>query len=149
MLGRDYMDIAAGLFLIALGAGAGFYALLNYDLGSVRMMGPGMVPMVVGFAIAGFGLLIAVPAVFTRGWAVSVPLRPLAYVSLGVAAFALAVRPLGIGPAVFLAALISSRADAQVPLRWSLLLSAALAVAGFALFRYGLGVPMQFLRVPL
>lgn len=149
MLGRDYMDIAAGLFLIALGAGAGLYALLNYDLGSIRMMGPGMVPMVVGFAIAGFGLLIAVPAVFSRGWAVSVPLRPLVYVSLGVAAFALAARHLGIGPAVFLAALISSRADGQVPLRWSLLLSAVLAVAGFALFRYALGVPMQFLRVPL
>lgn len=149
MIGRDYMDIAAGLFLVALGLGAALHALSSYDLGTLRMMGPGMVPTAVGFAIAGFGVLIAVPAAFRRGTLPPVPVRTLASVSLAVAAFALAVPVLGIGPAVFLVALISSFADREASLGWSLVLPAGLALAGFALFRYALGVPMQFLRVPL
>ncbi len=146
---HDHADILAGLFLVALGAGAGIWSLVHYDMGTVRMMGPGMVPAVIGFIIAGLGVLITGGGFLRAGALPRLPWRAIFYVSLGVIAFAATARPFGIGPAVLLSTFLSSRADREASVVHALLLSVVLALAGFALFRYALGVPMQFIRVPL
>jgi hypothetical protein len=56
MLSRDYRDIVGGLLLVVLGLGFSWYAAEHYDLGSLRRMGPGMFPTVLGVALACLGL---------------------------------------------------------------------------------------------
>lgn len=146
---RDHADILAGLFLVVLGLGAGLWSLMFYDIGTIRMMGPGMVPTVLGFFIAGLGALVTGGGFIRAGTMPRMPWRTLFFISLGVIAFAMTARPFGIGPAVFLSVFLSSRADREASTLHTLLLAIVLAVAGFALFRYALGVPMQFIQVPL
>src|SRR5690606_26264901 len=67
MLTRDYRDIIGGALLIIGGIAFSWYAAHQYDLGSLRRMGPGMFPMALGLVLAVFGLMMMVPAFFRAG----------------------------------------------------------------------------------
>jgi uncharacterized membrane protein YidH (DUF202 family) len=64
VLDRDYRDIVAGLGLAGFGLAAAAYALSNYSMGTITRMGAGMMPVSLGVILVGFGLLIAIPAVY-------------------------------------------------------------------------------------
>lgn len=149
MHSRDSRDLAGGLVLVAVGLVGAAYGVLQYDMGTVRMMGPGMVPVSVALILASLGGVIAVPAWSRSGTMPRPEWRAAVFVTLGVAAFALVAKPLGIGPAIFLLTVISARADREAGLAASVVLGAGLAFGGFAVFRYALNIPMQFITVPL
>ncbi|CAH1655805.1 Tripartite tricarboxylate transporter TctB family protein [Chelatococcus asaccharovorans] len=145
---HDIGDLAGGVALVLFGLAGTAYTLLHYEVGTIRMMGPGMVPSCVGILIAILGACVALPAWSRSQSAPKIAWRAVIYVSAGVAAFTATVRSFGIGPAIFLLTVISARADREASLTAVLMLGVGLALGGFALFRYALNIPLPFLLVP-
>lgn len=149
MNARDYRDAASGVLLAAIGAFTAYYAATRYDIGTLRLVGPGMLPVGLGCLLVGLGVLVAVPAL--RRLPGSYPMvewRPLGAVVAGIAAFALTVRPLGMVPAIVLLTMLSSLADGRLgPVR-ALLLSLVLAGVAILVFRVMLGTPFPIARWP-
>lgn len=67
--------------------------------------------------------------------------RSTLLVAAAPVAFALAVRPLGLAPAIFCSAMLASLASSETRILHVLALAMALTVASVLLFSYGLGVP--------
>ena len=149
MPARNNRDIIGGLALCILGLFVGSYAWFNYDLGSIRTMGPGMFPMAVGYLLAIFGLLTIIPALMRPGAMPEIKWRSLAAILGGIAAFALSIRTIGAAPAIVLLTLISSRADSRLGIVGALILSILLTVLIVIIFRYALGIPLAMFRNPL
>ena len=103
---RDTHDLVGGLLMTATGL---FFALYGqqYDFGTTARMGPGYFPVVLGWALAVLGLLVAVPAWWRRGTAVTVQWGNLFWCVLSLLVFAFSLRTLGVVVSSFLAALIS------------------------------------------
>ena len=124
-------------------AGIGLYALatgLSLDLGSMRRIGPGAFPALIGGLMTLAGLFI----VFFEQEAGSDPqakanLRGLFMVLAGLAAFAALIRTAGMVPSIFAAVTLSSYADPNAKLRDALAVSAFMSVLAIAVFIYGLG----------
>lgn len=148
MLDRDYRDIVAGLSLTLAGGAAALYALANYSLGTVTQMGPGMMPVSLGILLAAFGLAIAIPALFRKGEAVDLRLRPLVVLSVSILSFALIIETLGFVPAVFGTTLIATFAETRVTLGRALILGAAMSLLTWAIFILGLRLSIPAFHWP-
>jgi len=144
----DRRDILGGLILIAIGLFAGIHASSSYNMGTPSRMGPGMFPMVLGYLLAGLGLLVLVPA-FLRSGALPRPRwGPFAAVILATLGFALSVNHLGMVPAIALLTLIAAFADARLDFRRASMLAAALSLFATVVFHFGLGVQLAPLKWP-
>jgi hypothetical protein len=154
-------DLAAGLFLIAL---ALFALWLGWRLnpGTMRAMGPGMVPRIVAVMMALIGFALVAGAFLRRGPPIdALSLRGPLFISLAIVAFGLTVRgfplPGGVGrtPALGLlgagplAIMISGFASPET--RWPelALFAAVMTTFCWLLFSKGLGLPIPLLPVLL
>lgn len=142
MLDRDYRDIGAGIALVGFGLAAAVYALSHYSMGTITRMGPGMMPVSLGVILAIFGLFIAIPALFRKGQVVAVNVRPLIVLSLSIVSFAVMIETVGLVPAVFSTVVIATFAENQVPILRAALLGASMAFITWAIFIFGLGLPI-------
>ncbi len=148
MLDRDYRDIVAGLLLTATGSAAAAYAFTHYAMGTIKRMGPGMMPVSLGIILAVFGLAIAIPALVRKGAKVDIAIRPFVVVTLSILAFALLIESAGLLPSVFATVVIATFAERTVSIVNALILGAALALLTWAIFILGLGLPMAAIRWP-
>ncbi len=148
MLDRDYRDIIAGLGLTLTGSVAALYALFNYNLGTFGRMGPGMMPVSLGIVLAGFGLVIAIPALSRRGEAAQLKLRPMIVMSISILSFALMIETVGIVPAVFFTTVIATFSETRVPLGWALVLGSGMTLSTWIIFILGLGLPIPSIDWP-
>ena len=92
-------DIAGGLLLALIGAGAAARTGATLGIGSLADMGPGFFPIVLSICLSLCGLAIALPAWLARtdaGETRRIDVRALLCIALSVAVFALSVRPLGL-----------------------------------------------------
>jgi len=97
MRNKDLHDLLGGLIMLAIGAFAAIYAYINLDLGSLRSMGPGFFPIVLGSGLAVMGLLIALPAFLLLGSGVWIGLTLAGVAWIGsLLVFAFLLRPLGL-----------------------------------------------------
>ncbi|MCB1360687.1 MAG: tripartite tricarboxylate transporter TctB family protein [Rhodobacter sp.] len=96
-----------GAGLAALGAATVAYALTHYQLGTLRQIGPGFLPVALGLGLILLGGLIAFLA---RPAGAARQIRPgnVAAITLSVVAFALLIERLGYGAAVIAAVLIAT-----------------------------------------
>lgn len=145
-------SLASGLLLVGIGAFMA-YSGRTLPLTSGGNMGPGYFPAVLSALLAGLGLAIVFtgrrPSTSGQGEGSddgrAIPWRGIALITTALVAFAVSVRPLGLGPslgaAVFVASLASRRWRA-VP---ALLLTALLVAAGWGVFIRLLGMPVAFL----
>ena len=143
-------NVASGLLLIAIGA---FFAYSgrHLDVSSVKNMGPGYFPLILS------GLLIVLgAAVIAGGWRAetdgsdqavgrSIPWRGIALLTAALLFFGLLVRPLGLGPALGGAVLISCFASRRWRLFPALVLTGSMVACGWAVFIRLLGMPIPFL----
>jgi hypothetical protein len=148
MLSRDYRDIVGGILLAVLGLAFSSYAAANYELGTLRRMGPGMFPTSLGIVLAAFGLVIAVPAFFRSGKRPEVRIWTPIFVLAGVAAFAITIIPFGLIPAVLCVVVISSFAELRIKPFSLSILSTALCIIAWLVFRVGLGLPVAMFWWP-
>lgn len=144
---RDYADIIGGALLIAGGA----WFLLHsghYSMGTLRRMGPGYFPVVIGGMIILFGLLVLVPGLLRAGSLPRPEWRPFLTISASVLAFALIVERFGLVPATFALTIAAALAEPGLrPLR-TLLLAIGLSGIGVLVFTQGLGIPIPAIRWP-
>ena len=107
MLNRDLRDILAGIFVCIVGL---FFALVgtNYSFGSAARMGPGYMPVVLGWVLFALGLLIMVPAFFRQGEKIKVHWDSLLASTASLIAFAFTLNILGVFLSTIIAVLIAS-----------------------------------------
>jgi len=142
MMSRIPKNAAAGFFLIVLAALA-LWQTADLAGGSLRQMGPGMLPRILAclLGVAGIALIISSywqERVTLDRWS----LRGLVFILGAVLAFGLAVRPLGLAVAGPLALIISVGASSES--RFVEITIFGLAMTGFCilLFKILLGLPI-------
>lgn len=148
MLDRDFRDIVTGLVLLLGGLGFSLHAGLNYRLGSVLNMGPGMFPMALGIILAFLGGLIGIQALGRKGNLPTVAVRPALAILASLAVFATTVEAFGLVVAIVLLTVVAALADDKLGLRTSIALAAALSLAAVVIFRWGLGIQIPVARWP-
>lgn len=137
----DLQGIASGVFLIALG---GFFAWFgsDYPLGTLRRMGPGVVPTVLGLVTVAIGLTLLIPALGRPGLLPRMNLRPPLAVAIAIALFALTVTRLGLLPATFLTVVAAACGSIKARPVPTLLLGLGTSVGVWLIFAEGLGMPV-------
>lgn len=132
--------------LIAFGLWFMNHAMESYSIGTLRRMGPGFFPAVLGGLIAVFGVLIALPAFFRQGEPFGFEARPFLMVCASLAVFALLLERFGMVPAIFALVFCAAFAKPRPNLLENLFLSIFLAISATAVFVWGLGIPIQAFR---
>ena len=149
-------DVATGLLFAAIGL-ATVVGASDYPLGTMRSIGPGYFPIMIGIVLALLGAAIAFQGVSFRG-AVDVStgqdrqqdrdddegiaIRPLIMITLAVVAFGVTVRPFGLAIATVALVTVSSLAGREFGLLKVVLLSVGLIALSWLTFIYLLGLPM-------
>lgn len=137
-------DALAGALFLLIGAITSASAL-GYALGTVRRMGPGYFPLLLGLLLAGLGLALIVQAwrraVVAIEWG---RIRPLIFVLGGLAFFGLALDALGFVLANILFVCVTSYAGSEFRWKEAIILSLALTLMAALVFIVGLN-----LQIPL
>ncbi|MDB5570484.1 MAG: hypothetical protein JWN93_1667 [Hyphomicrobiales bacterium] len=140
--GRMTQDVVAGLFLIAIAAFFLYHAR-GLPLGSLRAMGPGMLPTSIAWIMGAGGALLMVLSLISGGAVMTRPhVRGLFFVLGGIFLFGLTIRSLGLVVAGPAAMIFASFATEEVrPLEATIF---AVVMTGFCilLFKYALGLPI-------
>lgn len=154
---RDKRDVAAGLLFAAIGL-ATIVGASEYPLGTMRSIGPGYFPIMIGVALALLGAGVAFQGMSFSGTADAttgqdqaaqaskddegIAIRPLIMITLAVVAFGVTVRPLGLATATVVLVTLSSLAGREFGLLKVVLLSVGLIALSWVTFIYLLGLPM-------
>lgn len=143
---RGTQDIAAGLFLLAVAAIAVFHAL-ELPLGSLRAMGPGMLPMSLAVLLGALGIGVLVIGLLQPGdpfekWS----FRGLAFVLGSIIVFALTVRLFGLIVAGPLSMIIAGMADPQTNWKHTLIFAVVLTAFSILLFKVALRLPIPIIN---
>ena len=143
---RRPKDLATGVILGLVGLGVMLVSARDYAIGSLRNMGPGFFPLVLGGLLLLFGLIIALTSLAGARDAGGgrLALRPLVFVLGGTIAFGLLLQPLGVVLAIMAAVLISAGASPELRPGPSLALALVLGF-GSAAAVWGVGQRMPLL----
>jgi sugar phosphate permease len=146
---RNPVNLAGGVLLFALG-GLAFWLARDLDPGTLREMGPGMMPrwLAAGVALCGLALLVSaflVPRAVRDENEETVPLRGPLLVVAAILVFAATIRPLAIGTATLpglglaaagpLSLLIAGYATPEA--RFRELLALAFGLTAFCMILFG------------
>ena len=145
---RAPQDLVAGASLVALAVFA-LWSSATLDTGTLRAMGPGMLPRAVSVLVGAAGLALVVLSFVRHGeplgrW----PLRGPLFVALGVVAFALTIRTVGLAVAGPLVALVSGAASPETRWRELAVFAVAITALCIVLFRFALRLPIPILILP-
>lgn len=141
-------DVVAGSSLAALAAFA-LWASAGLEAGTLRSMGPGMLPRATAALIGLAGVALALNGLLRPGAPVALPRwRGPVFVCLAVIGFALTIRTVGLVVAGPVVAIVSGAASEET--RPKELVLFALLVTAFCvvLFRYLLHLPIPVLILP-
>ncbi|HEY4133597.1 MAG TPA: tripartite tricarboxylate transporter TctB family protein [Alphaproteobacteria bacterium] len=139
---RAPQETAAGLFLIVLAAFV-FWQTDDLAVGTMRALGPGMMPRVLASACAVCGLALVILSIVKDGaslerWSIRGPVFILGAAIL----FGLAIRPLGLFVAGPAAVIIGSLATRDSRFVESVLFGAAMTTFCWLLFKVLLSLPI-------
>jgi hypothetical protein len=140
-------DLATGVLFIALGGFALLYGS-RYAVGTTARMGPGYFPMLISSGLVLVGAVLVARALFAAGNPFGAILwRPLILVLCGVLSFGLLIDRAGLLAAGVLLVVAARLADREVRPLETALLAIGLTLATGAVFLYGLGLPIKWLRI--
>ena len=158
---RSDADLIAGLIFIAFALAFGV-ASLDYQLGSLRQMGPGYAPLLFAVVLLALGVGVVVKAYISpdthqpgdappedEAVAEGLPFerihwRPVVFISAAVLFFAFTVDGLGLMPATFGTAAIAGLAGRGITLVRAFMIAAGLTLGSYVVF-----VLLLQLRLPL
>jgi hypothetical protein len=151
-------QIVKGAALFVFGVLYAGYAYVQLPVGRLSNMGAGMFPLIIGSAVALFGLGFAVPALFSMRSRVTDhdPLdrwetfdwRGALAVSIAIAAFAAIVGRFGLIPATLAMTAISAFGNRKITPLTVVLLSAGFLITTYVIFVLGLNLPLDFWNWP-
>lgn len=144
-MSANLKDLGAGALFVFVGAVYGSIAWFGLPIGVALNMGPGYFPVVLSGILIILGL-----AIVRRGFIDvegrapfgAVPWRGVVLLSLATVLFAAFSEKLGLLPAVFLTAFISTLSNPKVRILNSLVSSICIALFCTAVFGYGIRLPM-------
>lgn len=137
----DIRDLIAGIAIICVGLFVALYASSHYQVGDAARMGPGYFPTMLGWIMAGVGLIIALLSVRTTRHVLTPPpftLRPFLAVVVAVALFAFLILRIGLIPTTLLMVVVTASGSNSFQFPRSLLLAVSLAVISWLIFSWGL-----------
>ena len=150
---RDYY---AGALISFIGLFMGFNSL-GYNVGNIRNIGPGMLPMVLSILLVGLGLLIAINAAEPTGEGAHDHLDPTASkypdikggfaIVLGMVAFVVLTQTLGMVAGTFACVFIAAIGDKDATWIGSFVLASVITVVGVAVFIYGLKMNLPLFQL--
>lgn len=145
---RAPQNFLAGVCLVAGGAFA-LWATSNLPQGTLRAMGPAMLPRWLAIAVGICGIALLVASFVQEGtslerWALRGPI----FVGAGAVAFALTIRLFGLAVAGPLAIIISGFASPETRLKEVVIFGVLMTAFCIGLFRYALNQPMPVLIIP-
>jgi putative tricarboxylic transport membrane protein len=139
---RSPKDFWAGLLFVALGA-AFVVLALQYRLGDLHRIGPGLFPTLIGSVLVGLGLIVAGRALVLAGPAIErIQARPLLVSLAAIVLFGLALQWLGVVAAIAILVLVGAYSSRDVRILQVLALAAFLIVFSVAIFVWLLGLPL-------
>lgn len=144
----DIRELAGGLFLTVTGGVFSGYAILNYSIGTVTRMGPGMMPMALGILLAFFGLLVVVAAFLKEPETAEIRVAVPAMILASVLTFALLISSFGLIPAVVGCVVVASQAELKFQLVFGLALAAVLSLLSWLIFVVALQLPVSLFDWP-
>lgn len=135
-------DVVAGLFLLAV-AGVALWFSAGLSTGTLRAMGPGMLPRAIAVlvAIAGVAMIVGallVPGSRLEAWS----LRGPVFVLGAIVVFAMTIRTLGLVVAGPLAVFIGAFASPDARLKETAIFAVLLTAVCIVLFKYLLRLPI-------
>ncbi len=145
---RGPQTIAAGLVMLGLAALA-LWALGDLSTGTLRAMGPAMMPKGLAYLIGAVGLGLLVIGILRHGDPIErFGLRGPFFVLSGILAFAFTIRTFGLAVAGPLCLVIGGLATHDSRLKELVIFAAIMTALCVGLFRYVLGLPMPVLVIP-
>ncbi len=146
---RDWPDIWGGLGLAMVGAVASGWSLANYDLGTLRQMGPGFFPAVLGALLAALGLIVALPAWRRAGGSVPVQRKAAMAVLASILIFGLALSRFGLVSATATSVMVATLPAPRAGWVWRVVLTLAVSALTVLVFSFGLRMTLPLWpRVP-
>ncbi len=144
---RPHKDVWGGALMLALGIGVGWQAR-HYELGSLRQMGPGYFPLVLGVLLAVVGGLILLGGLRTAPAAPAAPFSWRAPVAIcaGLSAFAVLGRWGGLLPASFVSVFLAALGDRRNNPAAAAALAAAMTLAALVVFHFVLRIQLPLFR---
>ena len=139
---RGVQDIAAGFFMIFV-ALVGLWQASELPMGTLRAVGPGLLPMSLSILLAALGAIVVIigfmqPGAGLERWS----LRGLLFILGSIVLFALTIRTLGLILAGPLTMLVASAADPQTNWKHTLIFSIILTGFCILLFKVALRLPI-------
>lgn len=136
-------DIAAGIFLMIVGA---FFIWQSNDLpmGTLRAVGPGMLPRAVATMLVAGGALLALIGIFNRDGE-RMPLLTIRgpfFIIAGILLFAILIRSIGLVAAGPLSMIVASYASKDTRIVETTIFSVVMTGACVLLFKYMLNLPI-------
>lgn len=118
----------------------------DYPLGSLRRMGPGFYPVLVGAVLVLFSTLLVLEVAYSEKeknfW---IP-RPVLMISAGFIAFAALLERAGLVPATLAMVILVSLAEKPVRPVSTVATAVGLSVLGVVVFLYGFGIPVAAIQ---
>ncbi len=141
-------DAFAGAILALLGAFIALYSYVNYPLGQISRMGPGMFPFMLGCGLSLIALIVLVKSFLQPKEPIEINLRASLFVLIGLAVFAILIDPFGVAPALFVLLVISSYAVPGRNLLHTIVFSAIVTAAVVFIFVVLMGLHLQLFGWP-
>lgn len=135
---RDIPDLVGGVLLAAIGLFVTLYSLNHYDFGSMRRMGPGFFPVLLGGVLALLGVIIALPAIVRQGGSVRVAWKECLAVLAAIIVFAAGLDRLGLVLTTLASVLIATLATPDRRIGWRIALALVVTALSVAVFSFGL-----------
>jgi len=140
-------DVEAGLLFTLFGAITAALSL-QYPLGTVAMMGPGMFPFLLGVILSVLGLAILAKGLLAEGEeAKNFPLRPAILIPASLLIFALLVVWVGLLVAVPAQVFVALWASEHFTFKRAVVLSAGLVAFCYMVFVHFLGIAVPLIAV--
>jgi putative tricarboxylic transport membrane protein len=139
---KNPQDFWAGVLFLAVGVFAAWYGRA-YTFGTATKMGPGYLPEVLSWGMAGLGAFLLIRGLFDSGEPLERSLmRPQLFILAAILVFAFTIERFGLAVAVISSSIVAAMASSQRRWREVLLLSVGLAILCALLFVKLLGQPL-------
>ncbi len=139
---RKASDFFSGICFFLTGVGAVLLSK-DYPFGTLRSLGPGFFPLVLGSLLAVIGTILTIRSFYGEIVSMAIPrIRVAAMILGGSLLFGLLIRPAGLVVSIVVMVLAGAAASKELSVATAILTALILAAGSAVIFVYALGLPL-------